>query len=254
MFSWSEVKHQPVIVAHRGASALAPENTLAAFRQAINDGADALEFDVRLTKDGEVVVIHDGKLEGTTNGSGFVSEKTLSELQTLSAGAWFHKKFSVERIPTLDEVFNEVRGKVGINVEMKADADRQSEFDLADRCCQIIKEHYAENIVLLSSFQHHLIKRTRELNSNIATGLLFHPFQLISRSPVRIAQRMGAEFIILSSVSLRKRIVRKAHEQELQVGEYTINTPARINRARRYAVDVIFTDNPAWAKRILSSP
>jgi len=253
MFSWTEAKHRPIIVAHRGSSAVAPENTLAAFHQAIDDSADAIELDVRLTKDGNVVVIHDSKLNRTTDGSGFVNEKTLDELKTLSAGTWFHRKFSSERIPTLDEVFKEVKGRIGINIEMKTEGANQSKFDLAERCCQIIKDYRAEDFVFLSSFHHQLIERVRQINRRLATGLLFRPFTLIGRSPIRIAQRMGVEFIILSGTSLRKGIVTKAHQQEIQVGEYTINTAARLDRAYRFGVDVIVTDDPAWAKRFLSS-
>ncbi|MBI4546361.1 MAG: hypothetical protein HY707_00150 [Ignavibacteriae bacterium] len=255
MSIWTEASHRrPLIVAHRGASATTPENTLAAFHQAILDGADAIEFDVRLTKDDEVVVIHDRTLHRTTDGSGFVNEKTLSELKSLTAGAWFGKQFASETIPTLDEVFEEVRGRVGINIEMKAHKDEQRQLMLVDRCCQIIKRHRAENIVLLSSFHKRLIKKAKQLNCNIAAGLLFHRFQLLGRSPVRTAHRMGVEFIILGGTSLRKSIVRKSHEQEIQIGEYTINTSPRVHRALRFGVDAIFTDDPAFILHQLRFP
>src|SRR5258705_12246401 len=119
MFSWLHLRTFPVVVAHRGSSAITPENTLAAFRQASSDGAAAVELDVRLSKDGEVVVIHDEKLHRTTGGRGRGSDFSLKELRQLSAGSWFHKEFSSETIPTLAEILALLRGIMGVKIEIK---------------------------------------------------------------------------------------------------------------------------------------
>src|SRR5713101_3305241 len=103
MFPWAHPNKRPIIVAHRGASAVAPENTIAAFRGAVDAGADAIELDVQLSKDGELMVFHDVWLQRTSNGRGRVGTFTSAELRRLSAGAWFHPSYEAEKIPTLDE-------------------------------------------------------------------------------------------------------------------------------------------------------
>ena len=109
----------PLVIAHRGASMYAPENTLAAFELAIEMGADAIELDTMLTADGIPIVIHDHSLDRTTDGIGSVSSKTVAELKLLDAGSAFDIRFAGERIPTLEEVFSAVGKKIMINVELK---------------------------------------------------------------------------------------------------------------------------------------
>jgi glycerophosphoryl diester phosphodiesterase len=111
---------QPFIIAHRGDTNIAPENTMAAFRVAINNGAEYIEVDIRLTLDGVPVVIHDGSLDRTTNGTGSIKWHTYAEVQNLDAGSWFSPKFTTERVPTLEEVLNEARGKICILAHLKA--------------------------------------------------------------------------------------------------------------------------------------
>ena len=108
-----------MIIAHRGGSKLAPENTIAAFKNAIAIGVDMIEIDVILSKDKEVVVIHDDKIDRTTNGSGIVKEMTLSEIQKYSAGSWFDEKYNDEKIPTLNQVMNLINGRVKLLIEIK---------------------------------------------------------------------------------------------------------------------------------------
>ena len=130
MNCWLATNQKPLIVAHRGSSWAAPENTVAAFTQAINDRADAVELDVQLTRDGEIVVFHDRRLERTTNGKGFLREHLLKDLRRLSAGAWFSSRFSSEKIPTLKEVFELMKGTIGINIEIKVDRHSRSSLSL----------------------------------------------------------------------------------------------------------------------------
>lgn len=141
---------RPLVIAHRGAARLAPENTLTAFRLAADLGADAVELDARLTADGEVVVLHDKLLDRTTNGSGLVSRRTRQELQTLDAGAKSGADFAGERIPTLDQVFEAVGSRVLINVELK---NYDSAFDrLVATVAARVRAHGLQRRVLLSCF------------------------------------------------------------------------------------------------------
>jgi glycerophosphoryl diester phosphodiesterase len=244
MFSWSEPDRLPLIVAHRGSSSRAPENTLASFQQAIDDGADAVECDVRLTRDGQVVVIHDANLRRTTDGRGLVMDQTLRELRQLSAGRWFHRKYAAERIPTLDEVLALTAGRCGVNIEIKADARRHA-GEIVDLCGRVIRNRRAQDRVLISSFSHRFVRNSGLLRPRIATGLLFHPFRHLMKPPVLFARSLGARYLIMNGSALRRRIVEEAHSRKIFVGEYTVNSARRWKRTRRFGVDAVFTDSPA---------
>ena len=245
MFSWRNPQHTPFVVAHRGSSAIAPENTLAAFQQAIDDGADAIELDVRLSKDGEVVVIHDEKLSRTTDGRGRVSDYTLKELKQFSAGKWFHRRFSRETIPTLAEVFALLQGKVGVNIEMKEGHFSSRRHNIVDRCIDTIRGAGASVAVLISSFHYPYVKRSRNIEPSIATGVLYHPVHQLARSPLRIIRSSDADFFIVNKSFFRKYIVQFAHHHHILAGVYTVNTLKETARALLFGADVIFTDDPA---------
>ena len=251
MFSWLRHKRTPIIVAHRGSSARAPENTIAAFRQAVHDGADAVELDVRLTKEGKLVVFHDSRLNRTTNGRGLVRTRSLSELRRFDAGSWFNRKFASERIPTLDEILERLPVQVGVNIEMKIDRRDGRGEELVRCLSEIIKHENARQRLLVSSFHHALVRQLKAVEPKIATGLLVHPLQRLGRLALRKARGLNTEMIILSGTSLRKRVIEPAHRHELMVGEYTVNTGRRLERALRLGVDVIFTDDPASILQLL---
>ncbi|MBI1805539.1 MAG: hypothetical protein HYR76_00645 [Ignavibacteria bacterium] len=249
MFSWIAPTRKPIIVAHRGSSITAPENTLAAFRQAVLDEADAIELDVHLSKDGQAVVTHDGMLHRTTRGRGRVSEWSVAELKELSAGAWFGKKFTSETIPTLPEVFDAMRGRVGINIEIKTDPHHRRQSELIDRCCDIVERYSASRFVLISSFSRAVVKHVKITRPQIVTGLLYHPVRHVGTSPVDLARSIGTDYLILNGTTIRKRIIRRAHEEGILVGEYTVNARWRVARAIRFEVDAIITDDPSTVRK-----
>jgi glycerophosphoryl diester phosphodiesterase len=245
MFSWRKPYRLPIIVAHRGSSAMAPENTLAAFRQAIEGGADAIELDVRLTGDDKVVVIHDARLERTTDGHGKVCDFSLKELKRFSAGRWFHRRYMKERIPTLIEVLEIAQGKIALNIEIKTEKKPKQRFEIIEQCYNIIHSYDAEEAVLISSFFIPFIKRMKLYSHRIATSLLYHPVYHFGKSPIRIASSVKADYLILNGLSINPKIVSRAHAKQILVGEYTINTPRRFSHALRLGVDAIITNNPA---------
>ena len=253
MFSWCDPENRPLIVAHRGSSAHAPENTLAAFRRAIEDGADAIELDVRLSKDGEVVVFHDSRLERKTDGSGPVRDATLGELKKLHVESRIQRRIVRERIPTLSEVFELCAGRIGLNVEIKADRQSRHKLDIVDRCSKLIRQHHLRQSVLVSSFHHHYIKYLKQQNEEIFGGLLFHPLKRVGRSAASLAAKLQADYLIFGGASLRKYVVRRAHGRGLFVGEFRVNTERRYAQAVRYGVDAIITDDPARMRNLLSS-
>ena len=134
-------KFPVLVIAHRGFSGAAPENTLAAFKKAMEVDSDMMELDVRFSKDGQVVVMHDDTLDRTTNGRGKVSDYTLKELKQFDAGSWFAPQFAGEQIPTLVEVLEFAKGRIPVNFEIKDESpSRYKITDLADRALQEVKK------------------------------------------------------------------------------------------------------------------
>jgi len=253
MFSWCDPGIRPVIVAHRGASASAPENTLAAFQRAIDDGADAIELDVRFSKDRELMVFHDSRLEGKSSGLGYARDATRDELSSLRIVQGRGRRVTRETIPTLSEVFELCGGRVGLNVEIKTDRTGRREAEIVDRCCALIKKYNLKRSVLVTSFHHRFIKHLKRHYPGIPGGLLVHPLKHTARASIRLAVQLRIEYLIFGRVTLRNFVVRKAHERHLLVGEFTVNTARRFERALRYGVDAVITNDPAQMKTLMAS-
>ncbi len=251
MFSWRSLPNRLTVIAHRGASAIAPENTLAAFQLAMDARADAIELDVRLTADGNVVVIHDAHLKRTTNGKGLVEQSSTGRIKSLSAGSWFGDRYSEERVPLLSEVLELVMGKIGIDIELKQE-HHQKGFSLLKRTLAIIREHGAEEYILLTSFNYSMIKTVRVSNRKITTGVIGHPYHVLSASSLAETQEAEAQFLICNRLSMRKKIITDLHQRQLSCGVYTVNTASALQKSLRYGVDCIFTDNPLEIRQILS--
>jgi glycerophosphoryl diester phosphodiesterase len=233
----------PVLaIAHRGFSGRAPENTLTAFKKAIDLGVDMIEFDVLLSKDGQVVVIHDDMLNRTTNGKGKVADYTLNELKQLDAGSWFGTQFSGERIPTLKEVLELTRGQVFLNIELKkGDLGRYTMKDLADRSLQEVERAGMLNQILFASFDPSAIDRVIERNPRIPVGLIH------SQSWVFPREVTGGRSISVLSCSgkvLTQTNISNAHKQGTKVMVWTLNTEEHMQHFLRMGVDGVITDYP----------
>lgn len=235
---------RPLIVAHRGSSALAPENTLAAISLAIDKGADMIEVDVRLTRDFFLVVHHDRNVRRTTNGKGNIWDLTLDELRRLDAGSWFSPRFGRERIPTLRQVMELLPDHVTINIEMKTDGDPRTRIALEEASILAVLEKRFEDRAIISSFDHKFLKRVHSLYPAITTGALYVPVRDARKSPSRLARNLGVHAFICSRTQVRPRLVVDAHEHDLIVGCYTINTAAHLEAMLALNVDAIITDNP----------
>ncbi|MEM9952887.1 MAG: glycerophosphodiester phosphodiesterase family protein [Chloroflexota bacterium] len=172
---------ETLIFGHRGAMAYAPMNTIPAFELAYEQGADGIELDVHLSKDGELVIVHDFTVDHTTNGEGTVTEMTLAELKTLDAGSWFDAKFEGIRIPTLSEVFEAVGDKLYVNVEIKTlsqDGDGTEEA-----VAECIRQHNLGERVLISSFNVSVLRRFRVISPNIPLARLLHHVSVFNLRP-----------------------------------------------------------------------
>lgn len=235
----------PIIFAHRGASAFAPENTLAAFELAAQQGAPAIEFDLKLTADRQVIALHDQTLERTTNGSGPVTRQPLAALRELDAGSWKEAKYQGEKIPTLDEIFETVGKKVRMNLEL---TNYATPFDgLVHEVAAIIRKHHLEEQIIFSSFFPTNLVLARRLLPSIPRGQLLLEngagwWQKIAASWLSVE----AEHPYLTDVSAES--VQRAHTRGRRVHVWTVNDPAEMRRLRALGVDGIFTDDPLLAQ------
>jgi glycerophosphoryl diester phosphodiesterase len=235
----SENKRRCRILAHRGASGYAPENTMAAFRLARELGADGLEFDVQVTKDGVPVVIHDEWLERTTNGKGFVNEKTLAELRALDAGSWFDPKFAGERIPTLEEVIAEFGRDLFLNIELKNSFLEMPQLE--EKTVGLIREYGIEETVIVSSFDHESMLHLHNIAPDLRTGLLYD-CRLVDAPDY--AKRISSAALHPLFATVRKDLVQSAHQNGLEVNVWTVNEEAHLQMMIQLGVDSIITNFP----------
>jgi glycerophosphoryl diester phosphodiesterase len=238
---------RPVIFAHRGASAYAPENTLSSFILAVTQGADAIELDVRLSADGQVVVFHDSMLERTTNGTGHLAQKTLAELWALDAGTSFSNKFSGEKIPLLEEVFEAVGNKTFINIELKNHTTLPD--PLVEKVCALMVKHGLEGRVLFSSFNAANLKRAYQLLPNVPCGLLTP--RGWSGAWARSFGFTFGEYAALHPCfcDVNMQQIQRVHRLKRRVHAWTVNDIEEIGRLKAWGVDGVYTDDPLLALR-----
>lgn len=241
-------RDRPLNFAHRGASHAAPENTLAAFSLAMELGADGIELDVQLSKDGEVVVIHDFVLETTTDGRGAVREHTLDELKALDAGGRFGPEFAGQRIPTLQEVAETVGHALLLNVELKTASWRDE--GLEEAVGRIIADYGLEERVVVSSFNPLAVNRMRRLQPALARGLLYAP-----DSPWFLRRPWFRHFLDLDALHPHYSMVdegfmRWAREKGYHVNVWTADEAGDLRRLVQLGVDVIITNRPERLARM----
>jgi glycerophosphoryl diester phosphodiesterase len=246
---------RPLIIAHRGARDVAPENTLAAFRAALEAGADGIELDVSRCQTGEIVVLHDNTLDRTTNGSGPLASTPFYALRELDAGSWFAPEFAGERVPLLSEVFDLVgdakaRGtRPRVNVEIKG-IDRRGD-GLEAEIAEMVRARGLADDVLISSFNPMALWRMRQVAPDLQRALLYAPGMPMALSlawPKRLLTPIALhpEFRMMNTSK-----VRGAQAAGHRVNVWTVNEEADLLRAIAWRVDGIITDHPALARQLL---
>jgi glycerophosphoryl diester phosphodiesterase len=239
----------PLVLGHRGASYDAPENTIAAFTLARQQGADGVELDTMLTRDGVPIVIHDFTLDKTTDGSGLVKEHDLRAIKLLDAGSHYDFQFRNERVPTLDEAFEALGRELIINVELKTTAWRSDGLELA--VLNVIRRHNAANRVIVSSFNPFALRRFRALAPHIPIGYLYAPDE-----PIYL--RYGWFMIGLPHEArhphhslVDEQFMAWARNAKYRVHVWTVDEPQRIRQLRDLGVDAIITNRPNVALEAL---
>jgi len=237
---------KPLIIAHRGAKGSAPENTLGSFRLAMEQGCDAIELDVHLSKDGEIIVCHDFTLDRTTNGAGFIGELTLAEIKRFDAGSWHSEAYRGETVPTLGEVFDLVPETIMINVEVKHHYDGRLEQKLV----ALLNECGRLDSVVVSSFDHKSLCRIKRLEPKTRIGLLYSA-KLVD--PTAYARSFDCEVYSLHPhfSFMDKEDVEKAVANGLAVFPWTANEENDLRKLVDYGVSGIITDYPGRLRALL---
>lgn len=243
------LSERQLVIAHRGYRARYPENTMAAFEAAFDAGAHMIEVDTTLTKDRQVVVIHDDHLKRTTNGSGKVCRYTLQELRQLDAGSWFHRRFSQERLPVLEEVLDLADGRGLVNIELKPYAfeGRPGPTGIEQQVLDLLRREKAFDRVLLSSFDPDILGR-------ISTVPDHPPLVLITKKAadshtVDLCKQLKAFSFHLKYSKLNADLVTKMHQAGIKVFPFTVNTHESIIKLLQMDVDGFITDDPALVRR-----
>jgi glycerophosphoryl diester phosphodiesterase len=248
----------PLIIGHRGAAAVAPENTIASFKCAMKDGADGIEFDVRLAQDGVPVVIHDPDLRRTALRAGAVASLSSTELRKVNAGTWFNLRFPLlsreeyahATIPTLEEVFELFRNSDAVlYVEMKCVAAESRA--IASEVASLIREHGFIHRSVVESFTLDAIAEIKRIAPEIRTAALFEPKLMpppSTRRMIRRAIECKADELALHRLLATRRATDEAARHGMKTVVWTVDNPAWLARARRYGIHAVITNNPAVMK------
>jgi len=213
-------------IGHRGARAYEPENTLRSFRRALELGVDAVELDVRRTKDDRLVVMHDPEVDKTTNGKGSVSDLTLEQIKQLATAKG-------EKVPTLEEALDFLDKKAKILIELK-------ETGFEDEVLSLIRERGLVKNVIIVSFHEEALKKAREVNSEVETGLIY----ATHKNPIKAALELKANYLVALYRFVHMANVQKAHENGLKMIVWTINTREEALEYKKKGVDGIASDKP----------
>jgi glycerophosphoryl diester phosphodiesterase len=246
---------RPLIVAHRGASAVAPENTIAAFAKAIDDEADGIELDVRRVADGVPVVFHDETLERIAGRKERVSELTSTQLSNVDAGTWFnrehprasHPAFFSERIPTLSQTLQFLEGFSGrIYIELKCDENDVG--PLVNEVAEVLRDSRLLSRIIIKSFTLSALPQVRELLPNARTAALFEPTILTiirkKRFIIDLAEEFGADELSLHYSLVSRGLMKQATEKAMSVTAWTVDKPGRARRLAERGVFAIITNDP----------
>jgi glycerophosphoryl diester phosphodiesterase len=239
---WNELS-APIVIAHRGDNNFAPENTLSAFKQAADKGADGIEFDVKLTADGKVIILHDQTLDRTTNGSGNVARFPLAALRDLNASVQFPHLFPPEKIPTLEEVFETVGKRLYMNVELTNYSTPNDA--LVASVVELVRKHGLEKWVFFSSFFARNLRRARRLLPEVPRGLLMG---LWGRT---FGWRGEVDALNPNLTNVTAGMVDRVHAAGKRIYVWTVSVDTDIKRMIGLGVDGIITDDPALALRLL---
>jgi glycerophosphoryl diester phosphodiesterase len=234
----------PWLIAHRGLRAKYPENTLVAFQAALDAGCPMIELDVTLSRDRQVVVIHDATLDRTTNGRGAVARYTLKQLKQLDAGSWYHPEFAGQRLPELSEVLELARGRAFINIEIKTHAHEPHHPPdaIEKQVVNLVAQGSARETTLISSFDIRVLERLAAMRASPALAVISE--RPADDDTVRLCRHLKAFSWNPAQRVLSRQQVERMHAAGIKVFPYNVDTPSDYRRMRAMKVDGVITDDP----------
>jgi len=234
------------IIAHRGASGYAPENTMASFEKAVELKADYIEMDIQMTKDGELVVFHDFDVSRTTNGSGAIKNFSLKDLKELDAGSWFHSTFKSEKIPTLKEVLSLYKHRIGLLIELKDPVHYpQVEEKLAQELIKAKLHKCKDHSIIVQSFDPLSIQKFHQILPEIPTAIL--TTSILSRKSLSNVSSF-CQYVNPHFLSVSPHYVKELKEKELNSFIWTVNHIEDFKKITKYDINGIITDYPDLGK------
>ncbi len=233
-----------IVTAHRGASGLAPENTLSSMKAAMENNADFSELDAQETADGVIIVLHDDGLKRTAGAEKNIWEMNYDELKNYEVGSWYDKQFDGEKIPTLQEVIDLVKGKMKINIELKMNGHEKM---LAEKVVKIIDQNNFADQCIVTSFNYDEIKKVRKINKDIKVGYIF------SKMPEDIdVFTANCDLLSVNKKLVDENFVKKAHENGKAVHVWTVNETEDMERLIALGVESIITNYPNKLNDVLN--
>ena len=243
----------PLVLAHRGANKRAPQNTVPAFRKAVEFNSDGIETDVHLSKDGKIVICHNYTVDATSNGSGNISDYTCEELRKFDFGSYFGSEFKGVTLPTLDECLDVVKNMRLINIEIKAPMQKN---DLVKRTVEMVHKYGIQDSVIISCFNPECIMESKEIDPNIRTGLLYENDDLgkeiMSFGVEKYCAQVKADAAHPDKNLITEEEVRRLHALNMAVNVWTVNEKEDILRLTDWGVDSLISDIPDYVLSVLN--
>ncbi len=244
----------PLVLAHRGANKVAPQNTIPAFKKALEFNADGIETDVHLSKDGEVVICHNYTVDETSNGNGFVDEMTLAQLRKLDFGSYFNKDFSGVTLPTLSELLDVVKEMALINIEIKPP---RTDNDLVKKVVEEIHKYGIVENSIVSCFNPECIRQVKEIDKNVKTALLYEDDELgneiMTFGVAKYCKQLNADAAHPHRKLITHKEVVELHNLGMAVNPWTVNLEEDIIRLTEWGCDALISDVPDFCRKVLEN-
>ncbi len=242
------------VIAHRGASGEAPENTLAAFRRAMRSSADIIEVDVRLTRDGRLVCMHDASVRRTTDGDGLVHDLTLDEIKALDAGSWFDPSFVSERVPTLREALDLMGGTHFVNIEIKTSPATDDMTPVVNKVVELLRDRELLGDAMISSADPNVLAAARRLEPALPTAAILNRRSLESRSFEQVIELAAPNALYFQRSILTSELAEQALATGLPVFVYVVNDMPTVKELRRMGIRNYITDWPNLLRTKTTAP
>lgn len=241
-----------LIIAHRGASAYYPENTMVAFEKAVAMNADMIEIDVMMSKDRVPVVFHDAGLKAHTDGEGKLKDHTLSELKKMDAGSWFDEQFSDQTISTLEEVLEFAAGTIALNIEIKKEAVTDELYDgIEEKVLKLVRKYEMERYVLFSSFDYRAVRHLKAFDKSLSVALLYNKKKSNEKLPSELISEYDADAFNCTFRQFNKKRQADIKKHNIPTFVYTVDQPKRMRKLIDRGVNGIFTNKPDVLREVL---